>query len=145
MEKRILNGEEDLADLYLNVKRHLDDGIRQVKITIDYGDNRSLPQNDLFHMWCNEFAKGLTDLGRPCDEKEAKLFLKSKFLGFENLKVGKMEIKEQLRETSKLNSGEMYFFMEEVWQYAATTFGIYLTVPVDSQFAKNKSKSNMQD
>ena len=145
MEKRIINREDHLADLYLDVKRHLDDGIRQVKITVDYGDNRSLPQNDLFHMWCSEFAEEMTKLGRPCDEKEAKLWLKSKFLGYENLKVGKIVIENQLRETSKLKSGEMFFFMEEVWQYSAETFGIYLTVPVDSQFAKNKAKSNMQD
>lgn len=105
---------------------------------------RSIPQNDTFHMWCAEFAKAQTAKGKTLDRETAKLWFKHKFLGYEDVSMGTMKIKDQLRSTADLSMGEYYWFMEQVWEYAAQEFEIFLTIPNESQFKKNREKQNGQ-
>lgn len=101
---------------------------------------RTIPQNDTFHMWCEKFAQGLTALGRPATKPEVKLWMKHKFLGLCDVTYGDKVIRDQLRETSDLDSGEFYIFMERMWEYAATDFGIFLPIPEDSEYKKIKAQ-----
>lgn len=142
MSQWVISDSRSLELMNEEIRSGLGKGIREIKVQIDYGKNRSKSQNDLFHQWCGEFAAELTRRGREADKEEAKLWFKSKFLGFEDLRVGREVISQQLRSSSKLKSGEMYHFMEQVWQYSAETFGIYLTIPEDSVFMKNRKKQD---
>lgn len=103
---------------------------------------RSIPQNDTFHMWCAEFASEQTKKGRPLDPETAKLWFKHRFLGYEDVQMGTRTIPEQLKSTKGLSMGEYYWFMERVWEYAASEFQIFLTIPADSQFKKLQDKQS---
>lgn len=103
---------------------------------------RSIPQNDTFHMWCDEFAKAQTERGKTLDAKTAKLWFKHLFLGYEDIQMGSKRITGQLRSTKDLSMGEYYWFMERVWEYAASDWQIFLTIPHDSQYRKLKDKQN---
>lgn len=140
MEKIQIVNKQQLVDAFKSVDQYLQD--YQSIILMWDKDSRSIPQNALFHMWCTEFADFLTMKGRPANKDEAKYWLKSKFLGFEDITIGKDVIPAQLRRTSKLTVGEMYHFMEQVWEYCSSTFGLFLTVPQHSQFAQIRAKQN---
>jgi len=101
---------------------------------------RSLPQNALFHMWCGIFAKELSAKGRDCGADEAKVWFKHKFLGYEDISIGKEKIKEQLRHTSDLSPGEMFHFMTEIFDWCSESFGIYLPLPENCEYNVIKEK-----
>lgn len=143
-EKIRLNQISDLAELQAAIRKK---GFPcNVSIT---GAGRSLPQNALFHKWCEcaaqffvSMGKTTFSTGRPMDAENMKRNLKLTFLGEEtvqevNLKTGETSIRYELRSTSKLDRGEMYAFMTciDVW---ATEHGIYLPHPEDSEYMKMK-------
>ncbi|MDR5867947.1 NinB/YbcN family protein [Halomonas koreensis] len=113
-----------------------------VKIT---GTRRSLPQNAMFHMWCEEIAgffigRGKTSFadGTAMDKDSVKRNLKRTFLGHEevsdiDLRTGAVDKRYELRKTSELDSGEMHHFLTQVDSWA-TEFGIPLTHPFDSEY-----------
>ena len=41
----------------------------------------------------------------------------------------------QLRSTTELNTGEMFFYMEQVEAWAADYLGLLVTIPADSEYA----------
>lgn len=143
MQTRYVYTDHDLANLLNEMgQKFVEHGSLVVKFD---KAPRSIPQNDTFHMWCEEFAKGMTNKGRPTDPKTAKLWMKHKFLGYEDVPMGNSQIKEQLRHTSDLSMAEYYWFMEQMWEYCATEFEIFLTIPSEGQFMKMRRKQNAQD
>lgn len=102
---------------------------------------RSLEQNNLFHMWCQEMSDGLIKQGRTKSTPDGvKIWMKAMFLGFEDIKYGNKILKDQLRHTSDLGPGAMFHFMEQMWQYAAQEHNIFLTIPEDSIYKKDRDK-----
>lgn len=111
------------------------------------GAVRSLPQNALFHKWCECAAQFFVRMGKltfatgkPMDAENMKRNLKLTFLGEEliqdiNLKTGEITDRYELRHTSGLDKGEMHQFMTciDVW---AAEHGIYLPHPEDSEYMK---------
>ncbi len=111
------------------------------------GAGRSLPQNALFHRWCEEIAQFFVRMGKttfatgaPMDMENVKRNLKQTFLGEElirdiNLKTGQVTERYELRHTSQLDKGEMHAFMTciDAW---ASEHGIYLPHPEDSEYMK---------
>lgn len=119
------------------------------------GSNRSINQNDLYWMW----------LGEICDQANVKLpytyveeetgeeitidvmnkeelheWMCHEFLGYVTKRIGRKDV-TQLKGTSKLLKGEMYFFMQQVDAWAHSK-GYTLTIPDDSEYMKLKEKEN---
>lgn len=117
------------------------------------GAGRSLPQNALFHKWCEcaaqffvSMGKTTFSTGKPMNMENMKRNLKLTFLGEEvirdvNLKTGEITERYELRHTSDLEKGDMHAFMTciDVW---ATDHGIYLPHPADSIYMQIKCNMN---
>ena len=99
-----------------------------------YTNPRSLSQNALLHTWFNAMAKHFSQKVEV-DADQMKLLMKSKFLGTEDVIVGKTVIEGQLKQTSKLTKGEMNYFMDRVHEWAAD-HGVNLPIPADSEYMK---------
>lgn len=139
-EKIRLSQISDLAALQAAIRRK---GFPcNVAIT---GAGRSLPQNALFHKWCDEIAQFFVRMGKttfatgaPMSMENVKRNLKQTFLGEElirdiNLKTGEVTERYELRHTSQLDKGAMHAFMTCVDKWAAE-YGIYLSHPEDSEY-----------
>ena len=107
-----------------------------------YSPKRSLSQNSLFHRWVREICVFLVERKRldPPDsmeklERQMKQIIVNKFLGTEDVRVGTQVVEGQLRHTSDLSQGDMYFFMCQVQDWALD-LGIHLSHPQDSEFMK---------
>lgn len=111
-------------------------------ITIEWkrkGKERSLNQNALFHQWCGEIAGQMyAKTGDDTYTKQTvKLFLKKTFLGEEDVRVGKTVIEKQIRSSSKLDTGEMFFFMNQIEAFAFE-HNMTLSHPADNEYDKLK-------
>lgn len=143
-EKLRLNQISDLAQLQAAIRKK---GF-PCSVTIA-GAGRSLPQNALFHMWCEEIARFFVRMGKttfatgaPMDAANVKRNLKLTFLGEEtirdiNLKTGAVTERLELRHTSQLDKGEMHSFMTCIDNWAQE-HGIYLPHPEDSEYQRMK-------
>ena len=109
---------------------------------------RSYSQNNLFHVWCREMAEFFRERGvmvtvtdddgdhrEPMTEQDAKDILKLRFLGTYEMSVGKTVIPNKVKSTSKLNTGEMFHFMEQVHAWLIDN-GVPISDPEDSEFRK---------
>lgn len=111
------------------------------------GAARSLPQNALFHKWCECAAQFFVSMGKstfatgaPMNAENMKRNLKQTFLGEAliediNLKTGEVTQRYELKHTSNLDKGEMHSFMTCIDAWAAE-HGIYLPHPEDSEYMK---------
>ena len=118
------------------------------------GAVRSLPQNALFHKWCECAAQFFVAMGKtvfatgaPMNMTNMKRNLKQTFLGEElirdiNLQTGEITDRYELRKTSELDRGGMHHFMSLIDSWAAN-HGIYLPHPEDSEYMK--MRVNMGD
>jgi|TARA_Y100000033_G_C2680959_1_gene79026 hypothetical protein len=104
------------------------------KVSI-YRPARSQSQNALFHIWCREMSEHFKSQGMDLDQEQCKEVLKYKFLGCADIVVNNTVIPQQLKKTSKLPTGEMYHFMEQVQSFLLD-HGVKLTCPDDSEFMK---------
>ena len=143
-DKIRLNQISDLADLQAAIRKK---GF-PCNVTIT-GAGRSLPQNALFHKWCECAAQFFVKMGKttfatgaPMNMENMKRNLKLTFLGEEvvrdiNLKTGEVTERYELRHTSELDKGAMHAFMTciDVW---ANEHGIYLPHPEDSEYQRMK-------
>lgn len=100
-----------------------------------WSDKRSLNANALVHLWFREIGQYFTERNVPLSEEDAKLLMKDLFLGLEDIQIGKRQIKQQLRRTSKLDSGEMKQFMDQIVAWCADK-GCALSQPTDSEYAR---------
>lgn len=101
------------------------------------GKDRSLNQNALFHVWCGEIASQMYQ--RTSDEsytkQTIKLYLKKRFLGVEDIAFGKTVIEGQVRSSSGLDTGEMFFFMQQIEEFAFSN-NLTLSHPADNEYDK---------
>lgn len=108
---------------------------------------RSLDQNALFHMWCEEAAQFFVAMGKthfasgaPMNKENVKANLKATFLGTEpreyiDLTTGEARIQEEVRHTADLDKGEMCAFLTCIDRWAQE-YDIPLTHPADSEYAQ---------
>lgn len=111
-----------------------------------YTNPRTLNQNALMHVWFDEITKRLKAMGfkvedEPITESDVKLMMKHKFLGTKDIVRGSLVIPDQLVNTSDLDTGEMTHFMDQVYHWAMEK-KIYLPIPQDCEYKKNKDKQN---
>jgi hypothetical protein len=98
-----------------------------------YKSRRSLSQNALFHVWVREMVMHFRKTRPDLTEEQMKTLVKYKFLGTADIVVGKTIIKDQVRETSSLDRGEMLEFMDKTQNWCLD-LGVQLTCPADSEF-----------
>ncbi len=109
-------------------------------------NKRSLSQNATAHMWFGEISRYLISNGAKYSPEEVKEMLKHTFLGYEVIEI--MDVTTQLIErvrtlkrTSKLDTGDMFQFMERVEQWAAS-IGYFVTIPDNSEYMKLKQEQD---
>ena len=108
---------------------------------------RTLSQNALFHMWCNELSSYLLKAGRKWAKPEfVKDMLKHSFLGYKDtmrldVSTNKPTKIRDLIHTSDLSSGDMFHFMEQCEAYSVG-IGCLLTIPEKSEYMQNKRAQN---
>lgn len=111
-------------------------------------EKRTLSQNAMFHAWMRELSRFLIKHGRSnCSPEWCKDAMKFTFLGFEettftDVETGAQIVRETLRHTSKLKTGEMFHFMTKV-QAWCLDIGCFLKVPVTSEFFELKTKQEV--
>lgn len=110
-----------------------------------YVNPASRSQENLFHAWVRILAdKWCAAEGKKATKDEfefTKIFLKNKFLGVANFSFNSTSFKNQVKSITKLNKGEMCFFMDQIKEMAAEK-GIYLPVPDDSEYFALKQKQD---
>ncbi|AWK42622.1 hypothetical protein GPY51_10965 [Photorhabdus laumondii subsp. laumondii] len=109
-------------------------------------DTRSIPQNNTFHMWCGEISRYLNKNNAKLTPEDVKEALKHTFLGYEvieaiDLTTQLTERIRTLRKTSKLDTGEMFYFMTQVEKWAFD-IGCLVTIPNNSQYMKLKQEQD---
>ncbi|KLU14710.1 MULTISPECIES: YbcN family protein [Xenorhabdus] len=117
------------------------------RITIKpWKNTRTLSQNATLHMWFGEISYFLKSNGAKFSPDEVKEMMKHTFLGYEvveriDARTQEVERVRTLRQTSRLDTGEMFRFMERVEQWAVG-IGCFVTVPDDSEYMKLKQEQN---
>ena len=99
-----------------------------------YTNPRSLSQNALLHVWFGTMSEHFSKKV-DTNAEQMKALMKYKFLGTEDVVVGKTIIEGQLRQTSRLTKGEMTQFMDQIHEWAAD-HGVNLPIPQDSEYMK---------
>ena len=108
---------------------------------------RTLSQNALFHMWCNELSSYLLKNGRKWAAPEfVKDMLKHSFLGYKDamrldVSTNQPTKIRDLIHTSDLSTGDMFHFMEQCEAYSVG-IGCLLTIPEKSEYMQNKRVQN---
>jgi hypothetical protein len=101
-----------------------------------YTDPRTLSQNALFHVWCQEMAEQFAERGKmQITMEQMKELMKYKFLGTEDVVINKTVIPGQLRHTSGLDKGEMTQLLDQIHDWALD-HGVMLTNPADSEYMR---------
>jgi len=128
---------------FVAIKQQLDNELRaghSFRLRLEpWTEKRSLSQNAMFHAWMRELSRYLIQHGRPyCNPDWCKDAMKFTFLGFEDttytdVTTGAQIVRETLRHTSKLKTGEMFLFMCKV-QAWCLDIGCFLKVPNTSEF-----------
>lgn len=97
-------------------------------------DTRSLSQNAFQHAIYQEISQYLISRGRTdCNEDWVKDMLKNQFLGWEDrefvdLKTGEVTVRQCLRQTSKLDTGEAVHYTDQILAWAAD-IGCQIKIP----------------
>ncbi|MFZ4221330.1 YbcN family protein [Enterobacter ludwigii] len=117
----------------------LDSGDSYRMILKPWREKRSLPQNNLSHLWYEEISAYLVKSGRTDATKEwVKRNLKKTYLGcvevtYTDFITGEKTTTWEPRHTSDLDTGEMHDFMTKVEAWCAQ-FGLALTIPHDCEY-----------
>ena len=110
-------------------------------------EKRSLSQNAFQHVIYQEISKYLINNGRPdwC-EKTVKRNMKNKYLGwvkeeFVDVITGEITIKEELKETSKLDVGDSFEYTTNLLAWCGG-MGIYIKIPEQCEYRELQEKQN---
>jgi len=152
--KYTVTSQQMLDQVYQDALRGIED-YGFIKLEWKAGSNRSINQNDLYWMWLGEICDQAnvnlpyTYLNEETQQEETiecmskeelHEWMCHEFLGYVTKRIGRKEV-TQLKGTSKLLKGEMYFFMQQVDAWAHQK-GYKLTIPDDSEYMKLKEREN---
>ncbi|QHJ84886.1 MAG: hypothetical protein [Caudoviricetes sp.] len=116
-----------LSELVLSGKRYR----LVVKV---WKDKRSVDQNSLNWMWCTEIANQANNVSdEQLSAEDVHEYYKKRFCpGKEKNVLGEIV---RIRSTKLLDTGEMHFYLSQI-EYDATTKGLNLTIPSNSEYKK---------
>lgn len=109
---------------------------------------RTLDQNALYWMWLTELSRYLQDKGRKFATKEwCHDAMKHSFLGYKrqelvDVTTGEVQVRQSLRSTRELNTGEMTFYLQQIEAWALG-IGCPLPVPEDSEYMRLKREQEV--
>ena len=108
-----------------------------IKLEWSAGSNRSISQNGLYWMWMGQLAESFNARSKDGQWSKDDMhdLMRHKFLGYESKTIGKTELKDILRSTTKLQKGEMHHYMTQIDAWAVEV-GVFLTHPEDSEYMK---------
>ena len=108
-----------------------------IKLEWSAGSNRSISQNGLYWMWMGQLAESFNARSKDGQWSKDDMhdLMRHKFLGYESKTIGKTELKDILRSTTKLLKGEMHQYMTQIDAWAVDV-GVFLTHPEDSEYMK---------
>ena len=137
MATNLIIDTRDLDDLNACIRTMLELG--PVSVQLKSHTKRSLSQNALAHKWFGELSAWLISKGKDFATPEwVKAAMKSTFLGYAEVVdtdviTGKKTSRQELRNTSSLDTGEMKLFMDMVYHWALDR-GMMLTIPDNSEY-----------
>ncbi len=116
-------------------KRHAIDIIKNLQydpiseiIIRESKSSRSLLQNNLLHAWCKDASIFWSEsTGKYFSPESFKFLFKDLFLGYESIETID-GVKNQIKQTSKLNTKEFTNFLEKIEYYCGEN-NIKLTIP----------------
>ena len=115
---------------------------------VAWREKRSLSQNAFQHVIYQEISKYLISNGRPdwC-EKTVKRNMKNKYLGwtkeeFVDVITGEVTIKEELKETSKLDVGDSFEYTTNLLAWCGG-MGIYIKIPEQCEYRELQEKQDI--
>lgn len=114
-----------------------------IKLEWSAGSNRSISQNGLYWMWMGQLAESFNARSKDGQWSKDDMhdLMRHKFLGYESKTIGKTELKDILRSTTKLQKGEMHHYMTQIDAWAVDV-GVFLTHPEDSEYMKLMERQN---
>jgi hypothetical protein len=109
-------------------------------VTIKAG-SRSLEQNALYWEWLTVIADAVNHKnGQNFSKDEIHDHMRVKYLGQTEAKsIGSVTVPPQLKSTKKLTKGEMFFYMQQIEEWAIGA-GIILPHPDDNEYYRIKLK-----
>jgi len=129
-QEAVVYSEKDLAVLLSNMWQGKAISVKWAII----GDKRSLSANSLYWMWLNVIAESFSKrLKKDFSQDDMHYVMRAEFLGTEDIVVGKMVIKNQLKSTKGMESTPFCEYMTkvEVW---AINHGIPLPHPPANEY-----------
>lgn len=132
----------NIKSIFSTLIELVESGKRYRLIIKIWKDKRTIDQNSLSHMWYTDIAEQANQRLKTNSYtmNSVKHDLKEMFLGYEeiehkNVITGELTKKLELIKTSDLDTGEMYFFLQQVetWSYQN---GFKLRIPNDSEYRK---------
>ena len=105
----------------------------RVRVEVKDADSRSTDQNSLYWKWLSVMAETFTKKGHKATKDEMHELMRFKFLGTEDLMVGKTRIEGQLKSTTKLTKNEMSEYMTKIEAWAIGC-GVILPMPEDNEY-----------
>lgn len=145
MSNSIIIDTRDLEGLNACIRTMLELG--PVSVRLKSHTKRSLSQNALAHKWFGELSAWLISKGKDFATPEwVKEAMKSTFLGYvevidTDVITGKKTSRQELRNTSSLDTGEMKLFMDMVYHWALDR-GMMLTIPDGCEYQKLTKQEN---
>ena len=108
-----------------------------------YHGKRSLDQNALYWLWLTDLSRYLIGKGRKFATKDwCHDAMRHSFLGYDrkeliDVKTGEVQVRQSLRSTTKLQTGEFTHYLEQIEAWA-TGIGCLLPVPDNSEYMRLK-------
>ena len=110
---------------------------KRMRVEFREAENISTSQRGLYRVWLRALETHFQKLGRKETDEDFHDLMRYKFLGTEDLIVGKTKIMGQLRSTAegKLGKQEMSEYMAKVEAWALEC-GVMLPMPADNDYLK---------
>jgi len=133
---------EPAADQCMRDLRQMVESYGYVTVEVKAG-KRSKSQNDLYWEWLSDLSDYINSKkGTDVSKDDMHDYMRHKYLGYDQpKKIGSVEVRERLKTTTQLTTGEMFHYMSEIDAYAAS-IGLMLPRPDDCQYERNRRKQD---
>lgn len=137
-----IHSRKDIEQRTKHILKRINDWDYETPIAITlkpYTNPRTISQNAMLHMWCRQLSAHYLKKVDTATPENMKLMMKQRFLGVEDIKIGKTIIQSQVKHSSGLDKGAMVHFLDQVYHWGKDN-GVLLSVPLDSEYEKLKNQ-----
>ena len=129
----LIRGLSDLVELFAALKEEK----YPFRLIFKSGKKRSINQNSLYWKWLGIMATKY----KQDSPEDMHYLMRHKFLGYEEKRIGKTVISNQLKSTTKLDKGEMFYYMEQINSWSAEN-SLLLPIPEESEYKDILDRQN---